>query len=94
MLHKERLVNNVTMEIVGRFEGKNRDHKNRGGLVLEIKSSSGAREEFSRIAVERSNSTNPETPYAEQVRSEIDKAVTTVNAINELLAGASKDALR
>jgi hypothetical protein len=48
----------------------------------------GVREEVTRVAFERANSTHPEVEFKDQLRAEVSKAHDAVAALREMLSDA------
>lgn len=63
---------------------------NEGGMVIELVSSSGGREEVTRVAWVRQNSIQPELPFGEALDQEMEKAKKSIEVLNELVAGAGE----
>lgn len=81
-------------QILARPEGKNpgsEEGRNEGGIVIELAPVSGSghpREEVSRVAWERANSTHPEVAFEDMLSIEMEKAKHAVEMLNELTADA------
>ena len=63
---------------------------NQGGMIIYISGSDFGRQEVARVAWVRRNSKNPDVPFADQLRAEVDKAKQAIDVINELTAGAGE----
>jgi hypothetical protein len=61
--------------------------RNEGGMVIYLENQ-GVREEVTRVAFERANSTHPETEFKDQLRAEVSKAHDAVAALREMLSDA------
>jgi hypothetical protein len=82
----------MAWQILARPEGKNpgsEEGRNEGGIVIELALSGGsAREEVSRVAYTRENSTHPEVSFEDMLDIEMDKAKKAVEVLTELTADA------
>lgn len=61
--------------------------RNEGGLVIYLENG-GVREEVSRVAFVRANSTHPDMDFKTALAGEIETAQTAVTALNDMLSGA------
>lgn len=74
----------IVVKPVGANPGK-QDGKNEGGVVVELVTGRGAREEVKRVAFERGNSTNPDVPFDDQLDDTLKIARKACDVVNELL---------
>lgn len=80
-------------QILARPEGKNpgaEEGKNEGGFVIELAlvGGGGAREEVTRVAFERANSSHPDVSFHDQLDHEMGKAKKAIEVLEELTADA------
>lgn len=57
---------------------------NIGGIIIYLVGEDGVKEELSRVAFVRRNSKNPDTPFKDQLRIEVEKAHAACEELNGL----------
>lgn len=60
---------------------------NEGAMVVYLAGPGFGRQEVSRVGFIRRNTANPEVPFEEQFRAEVDKAQAALRIVNEQLSG-------
>lgn len=68
-------------------EGKNDDGRNDGSMIVWLRPRYGDKQEFSRVAFVRRNSTHPYATFTDQMRVETTRAKQAVAVLNTSVAG-------
>lgn len=77
-------------EVVGRPFGENEHGKNKGHLLIELRSPDGRVGPVARVAYERTEAHYKDISYEDQVDAEVAKALKTIEAINTLTEHAER----